>query len=96
MESYCQKLVTVFSGGAFGYHFSVLEFVPLHDVGDLVRSIQAAPFFAGRLTQLEDHCTRRHAAEAAFGLVVRGRTVAKVLSMGLVVLMCFQCSAGRS
>ncbi len=57
----------MFSGGAFGYHFSVLEFIPLHDVSDLVRSIQAAPFFAGRLTQLEDHCKRRHAAEAAFG-----------------------------
>ncbi len=65
--SYCQKLVTVFLGGTFGCHFSVLEFVPLHDVGDLVRSIQAAAFLAGRLTQLEDHCKRRHAAEAAFG-----------------------------
>ena len=29
-------------------------------------------------------------------LVVLRRTVAKVLSRGLVVRMCFQCSAGKS
>src|SRR6266446_72266 len=31
-----------------------------------------------------------------FDRIVRWRTVAKVLSMGLVVRRCFQCSAGKS
>src|SRR5437660_12571313 len=31
-----------------------------------------------------------------FDRIVRWRTVAKVLSMGLVVRKCFQCSAGKS
>ncbi len=37
--SYFQKLVTVVSGGAFGWLFSVLEFDALNDCGDLVRAI---------------------------------------------------------
>ncbi len=37
--------MAVLSGGAFGYACSVLEFDPLHGVGDLVTSIHVAPFF---------------------------------------------------
>ena len=37
--SYCQKLVTRVSGGAFGWLFSVLEFDALNDRGDVVRAI---------------------------------------------------------
>ena len=33
---YCQKLVTRVSGGAFDLLFSVLEFDPLDDLGEVV------------------------------------------------------------
>ncbi len=49
----------------------------------------------------KDHQPKGHgqggfAAEAAFGFLVRCLTVANVLSIGLLVRMCFQCSAGKS
>ena len=45
--SYCQKLVTRVSGGAFDQLFPVLEFDTLDDLGKSVSAVEAAPFFAG-------------------------------------------------
>ncbi len=45
-----------------------LEFDASNDLGEMVRAIQAAPFLARRLAQLEDHGEGCLAAEAALGL----------------------------
>ena len=61
----------------------------------LVVAIETTPAFLRGLTQLEDHRERRAVGQAPFDRIVRWRTVAKVLSMGLMVRRCFQCSAGK-
>ncbi len=42
--SYCQKLVTVVSGGAFDQLLAVLEFDASDDLCELLRSVEATPF----------------------------------------------------
>jgi hypothetical protein len=80
----------------FNQLFSVLEFDAFDDLGELVRAIQASPILSRRLAQLEDHGGAVAGLRPPLVLVVLSRTVAKVLSMGLVVRMCFQCSAEKS
>ena len=65
-------------------------------LGQLVVSVEAAPAFLGGLGELEDHGERGLLDRHPFVRTVRWRTVANVLSMGLLVLKCFQCSAGKS
>ncbi len=96
VRSCCEKPVTRASGGAYGRLFSVLVFDASNDLGEGVRAMQASPLLAGRLVRLEELVKRGHGAEAALGLGSPGRRVAMVLSMGLVVLKCFRCSAGKS
>jgi hypothetical protein len=62
----------------------------------LVVSVESTPAFLCALEQFEDHCERGPVGQTAFDRIVRWRTVAKVLSMGLVVRRCFPCSAGKS
>ena len=62
----------------------------------LVVAVDPAPTLLGALDQLEDHGERILFDRQPFDRIVRCRTVAKVLSIGLVVRKCFQCSAGKS
>src|SRR3984893_6344191 len=82
-----------------------LRFDDLNSVGEpytenyfrqLVVAIEATPAFLGGLGSLKIMASAvlfdRHPLER----IVRWRTVANELSMGLVVRRCFQCSAGKS
>jgi hypothetical protein len=72
---------------------SVLELYTHDDLGQLVVSTQAVPACLSRLCELERHGKRGLVREAAF----RSRCpMSNVLSIGLVVRKCFQCSAGKS
>ena len=44
------------SGGAFDLFFSIFKFDPPNDLGDMIRSIQPAPFVLRSLGQFENHC----------------------------------------
>jgi hypothetical protein len=59
-----------------------------------LKTVETTPAFLGALDQFQDHRERRPVRQIAVRSV-RLRTVAKPLSMGLVVRKCFQCSAGN-
>ena len=78
--SYCQKLVTRSSR-------------PSTISREAVRSVETPPFLGCRLLKTMVSAVVR--LRQPLVLMVLRRTVAKVLSMGLVVRRCFQCSAGK-
>ena len=73
-----------------------LNVTPKDEFWQLVVAIETAPAFLCALDQFEDHGERGPVRQTTFDRMVRWRTVAKVLSIGLVVRSCFQCSAGKS
>ena len=66
------------------------------ELWQLVVAIEPAPAFLGASTSLKTMASAVLFERHPFERMVRWRTVAKVLSMGLVVRRCFQCSAGKS
>ena len=75
---------------------SVDELNSLDDVGEVLGAVEQPPFLGGGLHQLEDHRQAGGAAAVPLVRLRRSRTVANVLSIGLVVRRRFQCSAGNS
>ncbi len=69
------------------------EFHTENQFWQLVVAVEASPSFLRGFDKLEDHGERGAVRQAALR---PDRAVAKVLSMGLVVRKCFQCSAGKS
>jgi hypothetical protein len=63
---------------------------------DQVRPVDRPPAVLGGLQQLEGHRQPRGLGARALGTRVRSRTVEKVDAIGLLVLRCTQCSAGKS
>ncbi len=74
----------------------ILELRTEHELGQLVMAVEPSPAFLRGVDEFEHHRQRRRVREAALRADRAVRTVANVLSIGLDVLKCFQCSAGKS
>jgi hypothetical protein len=79
--------------GAFE-EFALVEGGAGADEGDQVWGIDGSPAGLCGLDELVGHCQPGRARTRSLVTLVLKRTVAKLLSMGFVVLRCTQCSAG--
>src|SRR5262245_44040579 len=100
LESYCGMLVTVGGQAASDCWLTVsmpsMNFTPVISFGNWLWPSRRRQLFSAACASLKTMAIavlfERHPLERT----VRCRTVANVLSMGLVVRRCFQCSAGKS
>ena len=74
----------------------VVECHTKNEFWQLVVSVEPSPAFLCALEQLKTIASAVLLDRQPFDRIVRWRTVAKVISMGLVVRRCFQCAAGKS
>ena len=75
---------------------AVAEADALDHLGEPLRAVQPAPVRSADLASLKTIASAVWRDRQPLVLSVRSRTVANVLSIGLLVRTCFQCSAGKS